>query len=97
MCDTIYGNHMGETRKTTVYLDAADLRRLRSLAARTDRSTAELIREAVAEYARRHSPPLPRSLGAGRSGEGDLAERSEELMEGLGTSEPRDASDGNTE
>src|SRR5205807_1416291 len=49
------------------------------------RTTAELVREAVAEYARRHAPGgRPKSLGAGRSGRGNIAERAEELLRGLG-------------
>jgi predicted DNA-binding ribbon-helix-helix protein len=71
--------------KTTVYLDAADYRRLKALAATEGRPTAELIRTAVAEYARRHRPAsLPSSLGVGASGDGTLSERVEELLTGLG-------------
>jgi predicted transcriptional regulator len=73
------------TAKTTVYLDEQSYRRLKALAAKTRRSTAELVREAVAEYARRHTGArLPRSLGAGKSGRDDLAERAEELLKGMG-------------
>jgi len=73
------------TEKTTVYLDTADQRRLRSLAAAQGRSAAELIREAIAEYVARHAPlRRPRSIGAGRSGMSDFAERAEELLEGFG-------------
>lgn len=43
------------TVKTTVYLDGADYRRLKALAAAEGRSAAELIRVAVAEYTRRHA------------------------------------------
>lgn len=75
------------TVKTTVYLDAAEYRRLKVLAAREGRSAAELIRAAVAEYARaRTEPRRPRSLGIAGSGDGTLAERSEELLYGLGDS-----------
>ena len=71
--------------KTTVYLDASDYRRLKALARRTNRTTAQLVREAVAEYARHHAPGArPKSLGAGRSRRGDVAERAEELLRGLG-------------
>ena len=71
--------------KQIVYLTAADYRRLKALARATDRTTAELVREAVAEYARRHAPGArPKSLGVGRSGRGDVAERAEELLRGLG-------------
>lgn len=71
--------------KTTVYLDAADYRRLKALAGAEGRSTAELIRAAVAEYARRRGPhTLPSSVGVGRSGDGTLSERAEQLLDGLG-------------
>jgi len=72
------------TTKTTVYLTAADYRRLKVLARATDRTTAELVREAVAEYRRNAPGARPKSLGAGRSGRGDVAERAEELLRGLG-------------
>ena len=76
---------MSETRKTTVYLDAAAYRRLKQLAREQGRPTAELVREAVSEYADRHGRRRsPRSIGALRSGRGDLAERAEEHLEGLG-------------
>ncbi|MBI4410116.1 MAG: CopG family transcriptional regulator [Gemmatimonadetes bacterium] len=72
-------------QKTTVYLNPADYRRLQALARLEGRSTAELIREAVAEYAARRAPArLPRSVGAGRSGRGDLSERAEDLLSGFG-------------
>ena len=73
------------TMKTTVYLDAADYRRLKALALAEGRSAAELIRAAVSEYTKNHTPRmLPTSLGVGRSGDGCLAERSEELLEAMG-------------
>ena len=73
------------TVKTTVYLDASEYRRIKALAAVEGRSAAELIRDAVSEYARkRASTPLPASLGAGRSGDGSLSERTEELLAGMG-------------
>jgi predicted transcriptional regulator len=76
---------MGELTKTTLYLPRADYRRLQALAEREGRSTAELVREAVTEYAeRRGARRRPRSLGAGRSGRGDVAERAETLLRGLG-------------
>lgn len=71
--------------KTTVYLDAGDYRRLKALAAAEGRTAADLIRAAVSEYAARRVPGrLPSSLGVGRSGDGDLSERAEELLRGLG-------------
>ena len=71
--------------KTTVYLDGADYRRLKRVAAHRRVAPAQLVREAVAEYVARHDVERrPRSLGAGRSGRGDLAERAEALLEGFG-------------
>jgi hypothetical protein len=71
--------------KTTVYLNARDHRRLKALAEASRRPAAELIREAVSEYIRRHGPSArPSSLGAGRSGRSDLAERAEEFLDGMG-------------
>jgi hypothetical protein len=71
--------------KTTVYLDASVYEDLKRLARAQGRPAAELVREAVAEYAARHAVRArPRSVGAGRSGSGDLAERAEELLEGMG-------------
>jgi hypothetical protein len=74
-----------EKEKTTVYLTATDHRRLKALAAASGRPTAELIREAVGEYVRKHGGgAAPSSIGAGRSGRGDLSERTEELLSGFG-------------
>ena len=48
------------------------------------RPVAELVREAVAEYAAAHGSPVrPASVGIGRSGMGDLSERAEDLLEGM--------------
>ena len=41
---------MSETTKTTVYLTAADYRKLKAMARADGRSTADLVREAVAVY-----------------------------------------------
>lgn len=74
-----------KTIKTTVYLNAADHRTLKALAADQKRSAAELVRDAVAEYAARATGRrLPRSIGMGDSGVADLAERYEDMMDGFG-------------
>jgi hypothetical protein len=79
---------MSESFKTTVYLDAADYRRLKALASAQGRTTAELVREAVSAYARSQPlPARPGSIAAGRSSRGDVAERAEELLEGMGRDE----------
>jgi len=79
---------MTDPAKTTIYLDPGDYRRLKALAKTQGRSAAELVREAVAEYAARHAPPvLPSSIGAGASGRSDLSERAESLLDGMGRDE----------
>jgi hypothetical protein len=76
---------MSERMKTTLYLPAADYARIKALALREKRPAAELVREAVVEYAaRRGARRLPKSLAAGRSGRGDVSQRAEELLEGMG-------------
>ena len=76
--------HMSETTKTTVYLDADDYRRLKAVARAQGKTTAEVVREAVAQYAAQAtSGARPASVGAGRSGRSDLSERAEELLAGI--------------
>ena len=83
---------MSSRQKTTVYLEPEDYLRLKRIAQQRGETPAALIREAVAEYGRRHEGRrLPRSLGAGRSGRGDLSERAEELLAGLGEEPGRPA------
>jgi Ribbon-helix-helix protein, copG family len=73
------------SQKTTVYLDAEDYRRLKSIARERKRPPAAVLREAVAEYVARHTrSKRPRTLGAFASGRKDLGTRAEELLEGLG-------------
>jgi hypothetical protein len=73
------------TFKTTVYLTAADYNRLKALAEREGRSTAELVREAVSEYARRHAGETrPRSIGALRTSDPALSQKTDELLAGFG-------------
>jgi hypothetical protein len=74
---------MQDLMKTTVYLPEADYRRLKAMARKQKRTTAELVREAVAQYAGRRAAK-PRSLGIGHSGRADLSERAEELLKGMG-------------
>jgi predicted DNA-binding protein len=66
-------------------VDLTDYRRLEALAKAEGRSAAELVRDAVTEYAKsRPSASRPTSLGAGHSGRGDLSERAEDLLAGMG-------------
>ena len=71
--------------KTTVYLNSGDYRRLKALAKEAGRPVAELVREAVAEYAARHGAAVrPSSIGIGRSGRGALSEWAEVWLGGMG-------------
>jgi hypothetical protein len=75
---------MSTLTKTTLYLPEAEYRVLKALARQQTRPAAELVREAIIEYAARHSGQRrPASLGIGRSGRGDLSEKAEELLAGL--------------
>jgi predicted transcriptional regulator len=73
-------------RKTSVYLDEDQARRLARLARQEGRSQAEILREAVANY--EPKPSEDRSFALAGSGRGDgssVAEHSqEELLEGFG-------------
>ena len=76
---------MSDLEKTTVYLDAEAYRQLKRLARERWQSAAELVREAVVEYVKRHAvPSAPASIGAGRSGRADLSEEAETILEGVG-------------
>jgi hypothetical protein len=80
---------MSET-KTTVYLNAAEYRQLKALAASEGRKAAALVREAVAQYiAQRAERVRPSSVGAGRSGRGDVASKAEKLLTGMGRQRKR--------
>ena len=74
-----------KTIKTTVYLNASDYRKLKSLAADQGRTAAQLVREAVAEYAGRVTErPWPRSIGIVDSGDPDFAANCEDHLDGFG-------------
>ena len=70
-------------KRTTIYLEeSADLA-LSQIAKRRGQAKAELIREGVASLIKPEqqvSRPLPRSVGMGRSGSPDWAERDEETL-----------------
>jgi len=71
--------------KTTVYLDPTDYRRLQAIARAEGTTAAALLREAVHDLAqRRAARPKPSFIGAGRSKRGDVAERADELLVGMG-------------
>ena len=66
--------------KTTVYLDASLAVALRQIAANEGRPQAELIREALAQYARRKKRPAIPGLGEFDSGHSDTSEKAEEIL-----------------
>lgn len=71
--------------RTTLYLCEEDYEELKRLARKQGRPAAELVREAIAEYtASRSRRRAPRSLAAGASKRGDLSEKAEELLNGMG-------------
>ena len=73
--------------KTTLYLDGDDYRKLKRIAASRKQAPAALVREAVAEYVTRHATvSLPKSVGAGDSGLGDLGQRADDYLAGMGES-----------
>ena len=75
---------MPRVQKTTVYLGDADYRRLKAIARELGRPPAALVREAVAEFARKHAVRKKlRFVGVGRSGRSDISERAEELLSGM--------------
>ena len=74
-----------KTIKTTVYLNAADYRKIKSMAAEEGRPAAELVREAVADYAAKATElPWPTSIGMGDSGDPHFAENYEDYLDGFG-------------
>lgn len=76
---------MSRRQKTTIYLDDGQYRRLKSIAEQKGETTAAQIRAAVDDYlARRGGRRLPKSLGSAASGRGDLSEKAEKLLRGLG-------------
>jgi hypothetical protein len=66
--------------KTTVYLDAEIVVTLRQISQQEGRSQAELIRDALAEFARqRKRPPIP-GIGEFDSGESTVSGRAEKIL-----------------
>lgn len=73
-------------KKTSLYLDDADLARLRRLAAREGRSQAEIVRAAIAAYESQQRAHRSFALTGSWEGDGtsvaDIAE--DELLRGFG-------------
>ena len=66
--------------KTTVYLDADELRTLQRTARELGRTTAALIREAIRLYSAQLESPRPKSIGVVRSGKRNLSKRADEIL-----------------
>ena len=71
---------IGQMVKTTVYLDGDVALKFRQLAEVKGRSQAELIREALAEYAIKDARPSIPGAGEFRSGRADTSERAHEIL-----------------
>jgi metal-responsive CopG/Arc/MetJ family transcriptional regulator len=69
-------------KRTTIFADENLLRKLNEIAKRENISVAEVTRKALTEFvSRRRGKGSRLSLvGVGRSGQKDIAERSEELL-----------------
>jgi len=70
-------------KRTTILADEETLLYLRHLAERRHDTLTSVIKEALAEYVAKHAPPKRRVsiTGIGRSGESDVSERDEEILE----------------
>jgi hypothetical protein len=66
--------------KTTVYLDTDLAVTLRQIAALEGRAQAELIREALTEYARRKKRPAIPGIGEFDSGHTDTSQKAEQIL-----------------
>ena len=66
--------------KTTVYLDTNLAMTIRQLATIEGRAQAELIREALTEYARRKKRPAIPGLGQFDSGHADTSQKAEQIL-----------------
>lgn len=69
-------------KRTTVFADERLVEELKNLSAMEKRSFADVVREAMEEYAARKRKPAGRLsfIGAGGSGRADVAEKHEELL-----------------
>lgn len=66
--------------KTTVYLNEDLALTLRQLATSEGRAQAELIREALVEYARRRKRPAIPGIGEFDSGHTDTSQKAEQIL-----------------
>ena len=80
---TVMACHIyGMARKTTLYLGDEETALLKQASEQEGVSQGAIITRALRSYFRARSKKA-RSVGAGRSGRGDLSEQAENLLEGL--------------
>lgn len=74
-------------KKTSVYLDEADIERLRRLAVLERRSQAQIIREAIQNYEPRRDPDRDFAVEGAWEGDGTSVASvpDEKLLEGFGS------------
>lgn len=69
-------------KRTTILVDESLFLELKHQANREGRTVSELVREALKNYLRRGEKKRALSfVGAGKSGRGDISEKSEEIPE----------------
>ncbi len=73
----------GMARKTTLYLGDEEFALLKQASEQEGVSQGAILTRALKSYFRSRARK-GKSIGAGRSGRGDLSERAEELLNGLG-------------
>jgi predicted transcriptional regulator len=66
--------------KTTVYLDNEVALSLRTIAERTGKPQAELVREALRKYTSSQKPPLPAGMGRFDSGRTDVSQNYRKML-----------------
>ncbi len=66
--------------KTTLLLEEETAKTLHQLATSRGKREEDIIRDALAVYAPEISRPLPKGIGAYRSGRSDVSEKAEELL-----------------
>jgi hypothetical protein len=66
--------------KTTLLLEEETVKALHQLATSQGKREGDIIRDALAVYAPEVSRPLPKGIGAYRSGRSDVSEKAEELL-----------------
>lgn len=67
-------------KETIIYLPEETEANLQELASKNGKSISELIEEVINNYVSQTSKKLPKSIGMGASGRGDLSLKVDELL-----------------